>query len=38
MFGKYKIEIKWAVIFIAMSLLWMVLEKLTGLHSTYIDY
>ncbi|MBX3163118.1 MAG: DUF4199 domain-containing protein [Bacteroidetes bacterium] len=33
-----KIEIKWAVIFSVMSLLWMVLEKLCGLHSTYIDY
>lgn len=35
--GKYKIEIKWAFIFIIMSLLWMVLEKLCGLHSTHID-
>jgi len=35
---KYKIEIKWAAIFSAMTLLWMVLEKLSGLHSTYIDY
>lgn len=34
---KYAIEIKWALIFIAMSLLWMVLEKLSGLHSTHID-
>lgn len=34
---KYGIEIKWAVIFIIMSLLWMVLEKLVGLHSTHID-
>lgn len=34
---KYSIEIKWAFIFIAMSLLWMVLEKLAGLHSTHID-
>lgn len=33
-----KIEIKWAVIFSIMGLLWMVLEKLCGLHSTYIDY
>ncbi len=31
-------EIKWAVIFTVMSLVWMVLEKLTGLHGTYIDY
>jgi hypothetical protein len=34
---KISIEIKWAFIFIAMSLLWMVLEKLAGLHSTHID-
>ncbi|MEP6262514.1 MAG: DUF4199 domain-containing protein [Gillisia sp.] len=37
MLNKYKIEIKWAFIFIAVSLLWMVLEKLSGLHSTHID-
>lgn len=36
--GKIKIEIKWAIIFSVMALLWMVLEKLSGLHSTYIDY
>ena len=34
---KYSIEIKWAIVFIVMTLLWMLLEKLTGLHSTYID-
>jgi hypothetical protein len=33
-----KTEIKWAIIFIIMSLLWMVLEKLSGLHGKYIDY
>lgn len=33
-----KIEIKWALIFIIMSLLWMILEKLFGLHGKYIDY
>lgn len=33
-----KIEFKWAIIFSVMGLLWMVLEKLCGLHSTYIDY
>jgi hypothetical protein len=33
-----KIEIKWAVIFSAVGLLWMVLEKLCGLHDQYIDY
>jgi len=32
-----KLEIKWALIFVAMTLLWMVLEKLAGLHSTHID-
>lgn len=34
---KYKTEIKWALIFVGMMLTWMVLEHLTGLHSTYID-
>lgn len=38
MLSNYKIEIKWAVLFSVMTLLWMLLEKLTGLHSTYIDY
>lgn len=33
-----KIEFKWAVIFSIVGLIWMVLEKLTGLHSTHIDY
>lgn len=33
-----KIEIKWAIIFSVMGLLWMVLEKLCGLHGKYIDY
>lgn len=33
-----KIEIKWALIFSVVGLLWMVLEKVCGLHSTYIDY
>lgn len=33
-----KIEIKWAVIFSIMGLLWMVLEKVSGLHGEYIDY
>ena len=34
---KIKIELKWAIIFIGMTLLWMVLEKMVGLHSTHID-
>lgn len=33
-----KIEIKWAILFSIMTLLWMVLEKLCGLHGKYIDY
>ena len=33
-----KIEFKWAIIFSVVGLLWMVLEKLTGLHGKYIDY
>jgi hypothetical protein len=33
-----KIEFKWAVIFSIVGLLWMVLEKLIGLHDRYIDY
>lgn len=35
---RIAIEIKWALIFTIMGLVWMVLEKLCGLHSTYIDY
>ena len=35
---KIKIEIKWALLFSLMTLLWMLLEKLTGLHDRYIDY
>ncbi|MBA6154693.1 DUF4199 domain-containing protein [Gelidibacter maritimus] len=31
------IEIKWAIIFSIVGLLWMLLEKLVGLHSTHID-
>lgn len=33
-----KIEIKWAIIFSIVGLLWMLLEKLSGLHGKYIDY
>lgn len=36
--ASIKIEIKWAIIFSIMGLVWMLLEKLSGLHSTYIDY
>jgi Protein of unknown function (DUF4199) len=34
---KLSLEFKWAIIFVAMSLIWMLLEKLAGLHSTHID-
>ncbi|MEO5967244.1 MAG: DUF4199 domain-containing protein [Ferruginibacter sp.] len=36
--SNLKIEIKWAVIFSIVGLLWMLLEKLSGLHDKYIDY
>lgn len=32
------IEVKWVILFSLMGLVWMVLEKLTGLHDQYIDY
>lgn len=34
---NYRIEIKWAFIFIVFMLLWMVMEKLTGLHDQHIE-
>ena len=34
---KIGIEIKWALIFIIMGFLWMLLERLTGLHGEHID-
>jgi len=33
-----KIELKWAILFSLMTLLWMVFEKMAGLHGKYIDY
>jgi len=33
---KFSIEIKWGVIFFVATLLWMVLERIAGLHSTNI--
>ena len=38
MLKKFGIEIKWAFVFLGMTLAWMVLEKLSGLHGKYIDY
>lgn len=35
--AKISIELKWAFIFIAISLAWMVLEKMAGLHDKHID-
>lgn len=34
---KFKTEIKWGLIFMGVSLAWMLLERITGLHSTHID-
>lgn len=34
---NYLIELKWAAILSVFILIWMVMEKLTGLHSTHID-
>ncbi len=34
---NYKIEIKWAVIFVLASLLWMLIERIVGLHDAHID-
>lgn len=34
---KLKIEIKWAIIFAIVGLLWMLGEKLAGLHGEHID-
>lgn len=35
---KFKIEVKWVVIFFAATLLWMLAERLTGLHDKNIGY
>lgn len=35
---KYQIEIKWALLFSVMGLVWMLLEKVSGLHDRYLDY
>lgn len=34
---KWKIEIKWALIFIASLMAWMFLERLVGLHDKHLD-
>lgn len=34
---NFKIEFKWAIVFAVMQLVWLLLERLTGLHSNHID-
>ena len=34
---RYQTEIKWAIIFTVIMLMWMTLEKVIGLHSEHID-
>jgi len=34
---QFKIEIKWAIAFFLVHLLWMILEKMSGLHGSHID-
>ncbi|MEM6641633.1 MAG: DUF4199 domain-containing protein [Bacteroidota bacterium] len=36
--SKIRIEIKWALIFVAMTLLWLSLERAFGFHDQYIEY
>ena len=35
--NKYRTELKWALIFTGMMFLWMIGERLTGLHDVHID-
>ena len=37
MINKYKTEIKWAIIFSIVMLMWITLEKLAGLHNEHIE-
>lgn len=37
MLKNFKTEIKWAVIFVIAALVWMLLERVAGLHDTHID-
>lgn len=34
----YKTELKWALIFIVSGMIWMLLERLTGLHGKHIEH
>lgn len=35
--NAFRIELKWGLIFVTMSLAWVALERAVGLHDTYID-
>ncbi|MCC6549452.1 MAG: DUF4199 domain-containing protein [Ignavibacteriaceae bacterium] len=35
--SKFSVEIKWGVLFVLMMLVWMVMERLAGLHDVNID-
>ena len=35
---ELKIELKWSLIFSVVGLVWIFLEKISGLHHQYIDY
>ncbi len=37
MLNSFRTEIKWALIFVATMLAWMLLERVVGLHDTHID-
>jgi hypothetical protein len=37
MLKNFKTEIKWALIFIVTALVWIMLERIAGLHDTHID-
>lgn len=37
MLKKYAIELKWGIIFFAVTILWMVIEKVSGLHDELIS-
>ncbi len=34
---NFKIELKWALLFIGMTWVWMIIERAVGLHDTYIS-
>ena len=36
--SRFRTEIKWALIFVAMMLVWMLIERLAGLHDEHIEH